>query len=55
LASEEYLDTLVRILVVDHEVKRLGRKRNRNRAQPHEMAVYDSDYIEDEEMTMMEY
>ena len=56
MASEDYLDSLVRILVVDHEVKRLGRRRNRGRAQPQPMAVasspdtYDS---EEDEMVMM--
>lgn len=58
MASNDYLDTLVRILVVDHEVKRLGRRRNRGRAQPQPMAIgsspdmYDSD---DDAMTMDYY
>lgn len=42
MASDEYLDNLVKVLVVEHEVKRLTRRRNRGRAQPEVMAVASS-------------
>jgi hypothetical protein len=55
MSAQNYLDNLVKVLVVEHEVKRLNRRRNRGRAQPEPMAISSSpDYDSGDDVVFMD-